>query len=197
VADEVFADLLRAYSGPGRYYHTLAHVRQVLGVLETGRARAADFAALQFAAWFHDAVYDPRAGDNEEQSAAAAGRALARMGVPAPSVAAAQGLILETKTHQPSADEYDRRLFLDADLAILGADEESYNAYARAVRQEYAWVPEPAYRAGRRQVLRAFLGRPRVYRTEALFAARESRARSNMEKEIGRLSGEGSPDAGL
>ena len=60
-------------------------------------------------------------------------------------------LIVLTKTHQANADDVDGRLLLDADLSVLGAEESEYDRYATAIRQEYDWVAEDAYRAGRRR----------------------------------------------
>jgi predicted metal-dependent HD superfamily phosphohydrolase len=183
-APALFAEIIRAYTGPDRHYHNLRHIQQVLDTILANRGQARDLAALQWAAWFHDVVYDPRAQDNEERSAAFAEHALAPMDVPPEQIAAIKRLILDTKTHQPSGDDGDGRLFLDADLAILGAPEDQYNSYARAIRREYAWVPDPAYRSGRGSVLRNFLRRPRLYFTDAMFAAREGQARANLEREI-------------
>src|SRR5437762_2672828 len=70
----VFADLVAAYTGPGRFYHNLDHLADVLATVGALGGQARDLAAVRFAAWFHDAVYDPRAADNEERSAAWAER---------------------------------------------------------------------------------------------------------------------------
>jgi predicted metal-dependent HD superfamily phosphohydrolase len=75
-------------------------------------------------------------------------------------------------------------VLIDADLAILGASEAAYRAYAENNRQEYAWVQEPAYRMGRRQVLERFLARPRIFH---LLAHLEEPARRNIAAEITRL----------
>src|SRR5262245_25290518 len=71
-----------AYATPGRAYHTIAHVREVL-------RRCEDVAALGGPGWqhpdevllaalFHDAVYVPGAKDNEARSAELARDAAAR-----------------------------------------------------------------------------------------------------------------------
>ncbi|MCU0537881.1 MAG: hypothetical protein MUD14_28685 [Hydrococcus sp. Prado102] len=51
-------------------------------------------------------------------------------------------LILITKHHQVSEQDYDGRVLVDADLAILSSDRKEYWKYVRAIRQEYAWVSE-------------------------------------------------------
>jgi predicted metal-dependent HD superfamily phosphohydrolase len=187
-ADKWFAVLTSLYSGPDRHYHNLRHVAEVLRLLEHFEASAADYAAVRFAAWFHDAVYDTRKQTNEEESAALAGGALGELCVPPPTITLTRRLILATKSHEAKADVPDFGLFLDADLAILGATEETYRAYGEAIREEYAWVPEAAYREGRLRVLTNFLRRGRLYYTEAIAGRLDARARRNLSDEIRRLS---------
>ena len=138
--------------------------------------------ALLLAAWFHDAIYDSRAKDNEERSADLAAEMLAEMSV-ADVIAEVRRLILLTKTHDPADSDHAGQLLVDADLAILGTEPAEYQAYATAIREEYAWVPEEAYRAGRRAVLENFLRRPHIYRTAAL-AGLEAAARRNLAAEV-------------
>jgi predicted metal-dependent HD superfamily phosphohydrolase len=107
--------------------------------------------------------------------------------VPAATVAAVAQLIVQTKTHHVSSKDRDGCVLLDADLAILGAPAADYRAYARAIRQEYAWVPDEHYRTGRQEVLRSFLQRERIYKTEQLHQESEAQARRNLEEEIRRL----------
>src|SRR5204862_396307 len=83
-----------------RVYHNLDPVAAVLDTVGGLLDLARDPVAVRLAAWFHDAVYDSRAGDNEERSAALAESRLTGWGVPPPTVAAVRRLILATKTHQ-------------------------------------------------------------------------------------------------
>ena len=184
----VFTGLSRRYSEPSRFYHTLTHVAQMLHTVETRKqvVGVQDPSAVRLAVWFHDAVYDSRAGDDEEQSARLAADALSGWNISGATAATVERLILATKTHIWSGD-HDGALFLDADLAILGSDADSYARYARAIRQEYAWVPDADYRAGRRRVLANFLERPRLYQTPPLHDAWEVRARENLRAEIEQL----------
>jgi predicted metal-dependent HD superfamily phosphohydrolase len=105
---------------------------------------------------------------------------------PSDTIDEAARLILLTRTHEAGPDDRAGRTLLDADLAVLSADEPAYDAYADAIRREYAWVPEADYRAGRRRVLERFLVRPRIYFTMEMAEA-EPKARANLRREIGRL----------
>jgi predicted metal-dependent HD superfamily phosphohydrolase len=185
--ERVLADLVAAHAGPDRFYHNLEHVLRVLETVASLHERVRDFVAVRFAARFHDAVHDPRAGDNEERSAALAGQALGNLGVAGGMAAETQRLILLTKAHRADAGDADGGVLLDADLAILGTPDAQYREYAAAIRREYAWVPDEAYRTGRAKVLREFLRRERIYSTPEMFAALEERARENLAAEVRRL----------
>jgi len=46
-------------------------------------------------------------------------------------------IIFDTKTHKPSNNTDVTKLFLDADLSILGMPKEVYIEYAQRIRKEY------------------------------------------------------------
>ena len=185
--DPVTHNLLTRWAEPQRHYHTLAHLEDCLAGLNAHRALAADPAAVGVALWFHDAIYDPRATDNEARSAALAGVVLRSARVAEPTVAKIERLILATRAHEPDADP-DTALLLDLDLAILGAPPATYQAYAAAIRREYSWGPGADYRRKRAAVLTRFLQRPRLYLTAPFFARHEAAARANLAAEIAALS---------
>ena len=198
--EELGADLLRRYAEPHRRYHTAEHLAAVLdGVDELAAnadADADDAEAVRLAAWFHDAVYDPVRGDNEERSAVLAERTLADAGRPAPVIAEVARLVRLTTTHDPAEGDRNGAVLCDADLAILAADPERYAAYAAAVREEYAAVPDAAFRAGRADVLRGLLDLPALFRTPAGRERWEAAARHNLRTELmllGRASGDAGP----
>lgn len=187
LAEKTFKYLVTAYCDSGRFYHNLCHIEKVLATI-VRLTEHAPSPTLQLAAWFHDVVYDTRAKDNEEQSASLAGAMLKEMNVPGPVVEATKHLILLTKNHVADAEDEEGKILLDADLAILAESADRYAAYATAIRQEYAWVPEADYRSGRSKVLADFLKRPRIYHTHTMFAACEQPARDNLAAEIERLT---------
>ena len=188
VCAATFAALERRYSGPGRVYHTLQHVADVLQWASTLAAYSTAPRAVQLAGWFHDAVYNPRRQDNEEESAAYAGRQLAASAVPAATIAEVQRLIRLSKNHQPAAGDGNGQVLADADLAILGAPPAVYDRYARAIRQEYGWLEDDPYRRGRAQVLRHFLQREHIYHTPPMRKQWEAAARRNLADELGHLT---------
>ena len=106
-------------------------------------------------------------------------------------------MILATINHQPTSSLAldagaldDLKFFLDIDMAILAAEETEYDAYAAAIRNEYAHYSESAYCSGRRKVLSDFLQRERIYFSNAFEGSgMEERARSNICRETKGLQG--------
>ena len=94
-------------------------------------------------------------------------------------------MILAT-AHAGSAETPDEALLLDIDLSILGADDATFDEYDRAIRVEYEWVPEEAYRTARSNVLQGFLKRDRIFTTVA-YRQQEAAARRNIERTLERL----------
>jgi predicted metal-dependent HD superfamily phosphohydrolase len=156
--------------------------------------RYADLAAhpdrVRLAAWLHDAVYDPRAtaGANERDSAALATDLLTTLGVVPEVAAEVATLVALTDGHAAADGDPDGSLLCDADLAILAADADRYAAYAAAVRDEYAHVPDEAFRSGRARILRALLELPSIYRLAPLRRVWEERARANLTAELAGLN---------
>jgi predicted metal-dependent HD superfamily phosphohydrolase len=173
-----FSELVARHGEPHRHYHTSDHVVAVLNVLATF---GTSDSALFLAACYHDAVYDTRSVDNEERSAALARVALVPLHVPGQTIEETARLILLTKSHQTADSDAVGRQLLDADLSILASDTGSYDRYAAAIRLAYAWVPDEAYRVGRRRVLEGFLARPRLF---FFLPDAEVPARANMQREI-------------
>ncbi|WP_406313010.1 HD domain-containing protein [Streptosporangium sp. NBC_01639] len=182
-AENLGRELIARYGEPHRSYHTADHLKATLAHIDMLAQNAADPDLVRLAAWFHDAVYDPRRDDNEERSARLAERALPEMGLPADAVATVARLVRLTATHDPAPDDPDGAVLCDADLAILATSPEIYTAYAAAVRQEYSFVPDDAFREGRAAVLRSLLDRPAIFRIADL----EAQARANIHAELDRL----------
>lgn len=175
--------LVAAYGGPDRRYHGLAHIAFLLDEIDRRAPLIGDAIILKFAAWYHDAVYDALARDNEERSADWARRDLAGL----EGADAVAELILKTKSHHAGEATGDEALFLDMDFAILGAPRDIYARYAAAIREEYAAVPADRFRAGRTAFLKGVLAQSRMFRTDLYEAERGEAARDNLRWEIAAL----------
>lgn len=186
------AELAALYRAPDRHYHGLSHIEALLSLAAEYRPALADPEAVEAAIWFHDAVYDSRAKDNEALSAALARERLAGRTDTA-RLARVTAMIEATATHEvPAFDDplavRDAALFLDMDLSILGAASDVFDAYEHAVRREYGWVEEPAWKAGRGAVLNNFLARPHIFHTPEFRQRFEATARENMARSMERLA---------
>jgi predicted metal-dependent HD superfamily phosphohydrolase len=190
VATTTFDRLLTRYREPHRAYHTLAHVLRVLRRVDELLAvvPVGDAGAVRLAAWYHDAVYDPRAdaGANEAASASLARRDLEALGQAPGRIADVERLVMVTTSHRPSEGAPDEAVVCDADLAVLGADPSTYTAYVNGVRTEYDFLTTDEWRVGRAAVLRAFLDRETIYSTPPMHAL-EATARANLTAELASL----------
>ncbi|WP_460067006.1 HD domain-containing protein [Streptomyces sp. YKOK-I1] len=180
-----YADaLLTRWREPQRRYHTVEHLSAVLDHIDVLEEHADDPAAVRLAAWFHDAVYLPDRSENEERSARLAERALPEAGVGEARTAEVARLVRLTVTHDPADEDRDGQVLCDADLAILAAPPSAYAAYTAAVREEYHFVPNDAFRAGRAAILRQLLDLPRLFRTPYGTRQWEATARYNLRSEL-------------
>jgi predicted metal-dependent HD superfamily phosphohydrolase len=188
VPEPVQADLRRRYAEPQRAYHTWDHIAALLGWFDQWADGMRDADAVFLAILFHDAIYDPRAKDNEARSAALLA-ATALPGFDDASVARAVRLTEATAAHRipegVGADEAkDMAEFLDMDLSILAASPTAFDTYDTAIRREYRHVPWLAYVLARRRILKAFLTRPTLYFSDWGQERFEERARSNLRRRL-------------
>lgn len=193
-SDEVFDDVVGRHRQTHRRYHG---VRHVVGVVRHVRAiaRALDPAPDPFdigvalaSAFFHDAVYEPRVTDNEVRSAELATCELRAIGWAEGRVAHVAGIIVATANHLDDTvtegpPSQERQVVLDADLAILGSDEDEYQTYATGVRAEYGHLDDEQWRRGRHGVLTGLLERSRLYATKPARSWWDERARANITAE--------------
>ncbi len=154
---------------------------------DTARHLAQRSEEVEMAIWFHDAVYNPKASDNEEKSVAFANRSFAGATILTEFAERVGQLIMATKTHEANSGS-DAALLTDIDLSILGQPEKRFDEYESQIRQEYAWVPEPVYRVERAKILRKFLARKRVFATEWFQKKYEDAARQNLQSSVKKLT---------
>jgi predicted metal-dependent HD superfamily phosphohydrolase len=184
--DGLLHRLLAFYDEPQRQYHNQQHIADCLREFDTVRSSAAGPIAVEFAIWFHAAIYDPRAADNEARSADLAAACLNERSASPELVDSVQRLVLATKAHDATLHP-DAPMIVDVDLSILGQPPERFWEYERAIRAEYAWVDANTFAARRTEILEHFLVRPRLYHTDSFFCRYETQARSNLRASVDRL----------
>ncbi|MBI5732890.1 N-methyl-D-aspartate receptor NMDAR2C subunit [Candidatus Jorgensenbacteria bacterium] len=182
-----FKDLLGCYSEPHRAYHVLDHILVSLAEIAVVHWQARDVNAIRMAIWYHDAVYDPRRGDNEERSAVLAYLAMQNMELDIDFIERVIRHILATK-HNVLPTDFDTQLLVDVDLAVLGQGAEIFDVYNRGIRKEYDWVSPVDYARERSEVLRRFLKRPHIYLSEHFREKYEIKARANIFRALAHLA---------
>jgi predicted metal-dependent HD superfamily phosphohydrolase len=176
-------ELQQRYSEPQRHYHTMQHLGECLAWFEREKALAERPGEVALALWFHDAIYDVHAHDNEARSADWAHRALMEAGANEAAAARVHALVMATR-HDAVPEGRDAELLIDIDLSILGAERTRFDAYERQVHAEYAFVPEEVRLPRRRAILQRFLDRQAIYATPRMHAQLEAQARINLQRSI-------------
>lgn len=185
----LLAEVKTAYAQPPRAYHDFAHVQALLHHYRDVAAGPGWQQPLEvlLAVLFHDAIYEAGRGDNELRSAQLAQVAITRWLADSDvDVARVMALIELTARHGSlRAEELDAdaALFLDSDMAILGAPEAVFDAYDRGIAEEYRGkVPGFLFRLNRRRFLKGVLAQPRIFFSDFFHDRYDAAARANLQR---------------
>jgi predicted metal-dependent HD superfamily phosphohydrolase len=176
IINGLWEEIEKRHSQPSRYYHTLKHLEQFyqeLPLFDT---------VTEFAIFYHDSIYNASKSNNEEESALFFEKQVTFLNIPTQFINEVSQLINETKTHTATSQR--NALFLDADLAILGTDLETYRHYTQNIRKEYAIYPDTVYQEGRKKVLTHFLNKKRIYLSDYFYELYEEKAHRNLTWEL-------------
>lgn len=182
-SEAILKDFLKRYSEPQRAYHNLEHIVTMLDELE--ELNEGDL-AIALAIWFHDAVYDPNAKENEERSAQMAKDMIGKMGLPDSLGEQVSDLVIATK-HATIPTEYTAQILVDLDLMVLGKPEKVFDIYEVGIRKEYDRVPQSDFSAEHSKILQSFLDRSSIYSTLLFRDKYESTARKNLARLLEQL----------
>lgn len=176
-----FEHLCQCYAQESRHYHSIQHIISMLEMARQQQSKIKNGWSVYFAIWFHDAVQG--IGINgEAESAALCGQYLALINAPQELISSTCNMILATREHPFDANG-DLALFLDLDLAILGAKWPKYLEYSNNTRLEYP-VPQWLYRRGRKKFLKSQLAKPKLFNTDLFARKFEHQARCNLQQEL-------------
>jgi predicted metal-dependent HD superfamily phosphohydrolase len=142
---------LRRWEEPHRRWHGRAHLDSLLEQIEGDPAlNESDREMLRYVALFHDAIYEPLATGNEEQSARLASLHLTNY----PRRVEVISLIMATKSHQ-SNDALAKK-FNGWDCAILRETSwERLLEYEEGIAYEYRELDRETYRRERSEFLKS------------------------------------------
>ncbi len=190
------AAISAAYATPPRAYHNIRHVEAVLEHYDAVTAGPGWMhpREVRLAVLYHDAIYEAGQSDNEARSAELAIAHIARWlpdaGIDTVRVA---GLINLTARHGhfvpgdfgEDAASSDTKHFLDCDMAILGAEPATFEAYNCGIAAEYrGHVPAFVFRFNRRRFLKKLLARERIFLSDFFHAHYDAHARSNLRRAV-------------
>lgn len=186
LARELWAEIEQNYANKKRHYHTLQHLENLLAQLTAVKNEIKDWDTVLFTLYYHDVVYNALKSDNEEKSAELAVKRMKQIAVSDKTIKLCAAQILATKSHSKSSDS-DTDYFTDADLSVLGQPWETYSAYYKNVRKEYAIYPDLIYNSGRKKVLAHFLAMDSIFKTDFFYHKFEMQAKENLQQELSLL----------
>ena len=180
-----------AYATPPRAYHNFQHVQEVLRHYEVvavgpGWTQPAE---VYLAVLYHDAIYEAGSRDNEARSAELAVEHIARWlpdrGIDPARVAELIRLTAQHGQFAPGDVDGDAALFLDCDMAILGAGSVTFDAYDRGIAAEYrGHVPGWLFKLNRRRFLKSLLARERIFLSDFFHERLDAQARANLRRAV-------------
>jgi predicted metal-dependent HD superfamily phosphohydrolase len=180
-SNRIFDQVIDSYSGAQRFYHTTQHLCHLIELLQES---SVDDPAAYWAAFYHDYIYVAGKPDNEAKSADFANAHLNQLNVNSSIIERCCELILMTKTHQMHQQDKLAACFLDADMAILGVDPESYAVYVANIKKEFSSIPGFLFNQGRKKFITGCLNQQRLYYTDWFFDRFEIQARKNLAWEL-------------
>lgn len=181
--EKLWSEIEKKYSEKGRHYHNLTHLESLFSELDAIKDRISNYSNISFSVFYHDVIYDASSKSNEEKSADFAKAKLQELTIDTFDLSKIHHQILATKAHEHSDDE-DINYLLDADLSILGKNQEVYMDYTQKIRKEYSIYPDLLYKPGRRKVLKHFLAMENIFKTEYFREKYEEQAKRNIAFEI-------------
>ena len=151
----LLGEVARRWSERQRFWHGPGHLRAMLTEIEGMGSGGGDRETLLLAALYHDAIYDPKAADNEEASAA-----LLRSHAVDPQsaiIARTADLILASRWNRPPETALEKRFFaLDTRQLADDIPRRERLAYERAIFRAYQWADGTTYREKRAAFLQGW-----------------------------------------
>lgn len=172
------ADLLARYAESGRLYHTIDHIDHCLGQFDDVRADCIQADAVELAIWFHDAIYNFPAYENEKLSAGFFMQQSDQV-LDTDFRNDVAALVIATE-HVEVPEDPDQRILVDVDLSSFGLPWEKFAADGKNIRRELHYLSDAEFYKGQIAFMQSLLGRDRIFNTAHFYDAYESVARDNV-----------------
>lgn len=183
-----FEKLVHLYSHPKRGYHNLEnHIQHCLKVFDNVKHLAIDPDAIEFAIWFHDAIYDTKIHGIEEKCAELAFNTAIDLGCFRRFAKTVSDLVLETR-HISEPVDFDAKLLCDIDLSPLGISFAEFDRNAAFIREEYAHVSDTDFANGRMRILKKYLDKQNIYNYKYFQDKYGDLAEENLKRSMANLS---------
>lgn len=199
-AIHTYDELVRIYSSENRSHHNLKHIEHMINMLMElfgiYKFSQEDKLACVFATFFHDVVYrikkpnEPDVYTDEELSAQYAIKKLSGFIHNSPEfIEKVANLIRLTHSHKTNElyDDIDNMLqevFIDADMAILGAKDFLYEQYSNGIKEEYHEIDHETFISGRKNFLMKLMKQKAIFLTEYMNQLYNDQVHSNIRNEI-------------
>ena len=181
---EIFRALKGRYGESRRVYHNGDHIRHCLAEFDsinTGLTQTRKN-IIELSIWFHDAIYEISASDNESESARwFSSLADGRLN---PDIINAVNRCILYTTHQDTPADPCSLYMVDVDLSSFGQDWEEFTADGRKIREENNHLDDEAFVGGQIKFMNRLLNRSRIFYTEYFNTRLESRARQNIIRQL-------------
>ncbi len=176
---DIYHRLIKAYNEPQRVYHTLKHIDGCFAMFEKVKHLVENPDALALAIWFHDAIYELNADNNEQRSADW-------------FMVEANGLfdeelhklvyahIMATLHCGKRIQNHDSQLMVDIDLSSFGMPWPDFLRESENVRNERSDISDEEFYAKQCGFQKELLERPRFFQSNYFFEYYEKQARQNL-----------------
>ena len=176
---QIYQRLTQYYGDSQRFYHTLEHIKGCFVLFEKIKNLLDNPDALALAIWFHDAIYEPGACDNERRSADW-------------FMAETDGLfdedlrelvcthIMATLHCGSETGVHDSQFMVDIDLSSFGMPWPVFLRDSDNVRRERPELSDQEFYPNQCNFQKVLLERSRFFQTDYFFEHYENQARQNL-----------------
>lgn len=178
-AGAVHQQLVDAYSEPHRLYHRLPHIQHCLTMLEEVHSLLNHADSVALAIWFHDAVYVPGAGDNEQRSTDWF-MAMTKDIFENDLRNTVSALIMATLHGSIELTEQDQKFMVDIDLSSFGMPWSVFSRDSVNVRAELPELTDQEFFPKQYAFGQRLLQNSRFFQSDYFYQHYETQARKNL-----------------